>query len=460
MHDLLELEPNNLKFMQKLGDLYNLAGQNTEAVNMYFSVAEKYMKDNYLLKAMALFKSIVRLDPAFKSESTLSAFYSIKKLQKKIKKEEGAYTMQQDDFEYPVITRAMAEDIIEEAPEVSDMAKMKGAKSVVRTLEDVNIDIEASLQRTIDVESKQEDTVYKDVMEKMETSLEVSIDDLMAGKEKKGKSTLIIPLFKDLEPLEFEEILEKLIVKTYLKDEVILKQGESGNSMFFITSGKVKVTYIDQQGVFHELAILDDIDFFGEFTLFTAKTRHATVTAITNVELLELSLYDLRELVRKHPNLSKTLYQFYRERVLETFLTLSSIFGQCDIVGRRVLAKKVMVKKYEPNSNIFIEGEISPHIFYIKRGKIDLLARTPTEMQILVTEARSDGIIGELQPNTPDNFSAVAIEDSELLIFDKEDFIDFLERYPKIQTILKEITSKRIHEKNTLLKSFFDGISG
>jgi CRP-like cAMP-binding protein len=456
IQDLMEMDPNNLKFMQKLGDLYNLAGQRTDAVDMYFAVAEKYLKDNYLLKAMALFKSIVRLDPTFKCQNSLNAYYSLTKLQKKMKKEEGSEPSKADDFDYPVITRAIAEDVSEDIS-VKHEKVSEFELHTVRTKEEIAKEIESSLQKTLVTDVKEEEIEFDDVIEKTEAPVEFKID-LLVEEEVKGKSTLVIPLFKDLEPKEFEEILAKLVVRTFLKDEVILKQGEKGNSMFFITSGKVKVTYEKQKGVTHELAVLADNDFFGEFTLFFAKTRQATVTAITDIETLELSVYDLREIIKKYPHLSQTLYQFYRERVLEIFLTISPIFGQCDIVGRRVLAKKIMVKKYPSNLNIFRENEISPYIYLIKKGKVNLLASTPSKMLMVIKEAQNDEILGEIIPNISNNFSAVAIEETEMLLIEKDFFVMFLERYPKVKSLLEEIFLKRIEDKNNLLKPFIDGI--
>ena len=81
-------------------------------------------------------------------------------------------------------------------------------------------------------------------------------------------------------------------------------------------------------------------------------------------------------------------------------------------------------------------------------------------MEMLVTEAFADDIVGEFLPDTPNNFSAVVIEESEILILDKEDFIEFAEKYPSIKTNFEENSAKRIEEKNNLLKPFFDGISG
>ena len=86
MQDILQIDPENPKLIQKMGDLYNLAGQKDEAVEYYYAVAEKYLKENYLLKAVALFKSIIRIDPSHRYDRSLKAFYKLQKLQKKMKK--------------------------------------------------------------------------------------------------------------------------------------------------------------------------------------------------------------------------------------------------------------------------------------------------------------------------------------------------------------------------------------
>jgi len=69
--------------------------------------------------------------------------------------------------------------------------------------------------------------------------------------------------------------------KGYLKGQPIFSQGDRADAVFFIQSGKVKVTVLSQQGKQAVIALLGPGDFFGEGCLGGQPLRMATATAMT-----------------------------------------------------------------------------------------------------------------------------------------------------------------------------------
>lgn len=67
--------------------------------------------------------------------------------------------------------------------------------------------------------------------------------------------------------------------------ETVFKEGDEGDQMFIIQSGKVRVSKLVGGGE-HVLAVLDKGEFFGEMAIVNNVKRTATVTAVTQVELL------------------------------------------------------------------------------------------------------------------------------------------------------------------------------
>ena len=59
---LLEADPKDLNLRLKVGDLYLRLNKNDEAVTAYLKVAERFMKDGFDAKAVALYKQITRID--------------------------------------------------------------------------------------------------------------------------------------------------------------------------------------------------------------------------------------------------------------------------------------------------------------------------------------------------------------------------------------------------------------
>jgi CRP-like cAMP-binding protein len=75
--------------------------------------------------------------------------------------------------------------------------------------------------------------------------------------------------------------------RLYRDGEVIIRQGELGDCMYLILSGKVEVLQRkDEQE--YSLAVLEKGDFFGEMGLFEQDVRSATVRALGGAILLTL----------------------------------------------------------------------------------------------------------------------------------------------------------------------------
>ena len=82
--------------------------------------------------------------------------------------------------------------------------------------------------------------------------------------------------------------------------ETIVRQGAAGDSMFVVLSGKVRVS-IDPAG--QEVAVIPAGGFFGEMSMLTGEARTATVKAIEDAVVLEISAADFRSLAEANPAL-------------------------------------------------------------------------------------------------------------------------------------------------------------
>jgi tetratricopeptide (TPR) repeat protein len=60
---ILQVEPRDLAILNTVGDIYARLGQNEKAIERFRVVAESYAGDGFLLKAIALYKKITKLDP-------------------------------------------------------------------------------------------------------------------------------------------------------------------------------------------------------------------------------------------------------------------------------------------------------------------------------------------------------------------------------------------------------------
>ncbi|NLI99100.1 Crp/Fnr family transcriptional regulator [bacterium] len=82
--------------------------------------------------------------------------------------------------------------------------------------------------------------------------------------------------------------------------EVLFKEGDTGEEMFFIRKGKIKVSLgeEDQEKV---LAILKEGDFFGEMAVIDGSPRSATATAIEETDLLIIDKESFVSKINENP---------------------------------------------------------------------------------------------------------------------------------------------------------------
>jgi CRP/FNR family cyclic AMP-dependent transcriptional regulator len=70
-------------------------------------------------------------------------------------------------------------------------------------------------------------------------------------------------------------------ISDYRKDQIVFRQGDPSDAVFYIQSGKVKKTVVSEQGKEAVVAILEAGDFFGEGCLAGEALRLSTVSALT-----------------------------------------------------------------------------------------------------------------------------------------------------------------------------------
>jgi voltage-gated potassium channel len=119
-----------------------------------------------------------------------------------------------------------------------------------------------------------------------------------------------VPFFKNLMAPRIADLVRVLRPRFATANEVIVRRGEEGDSMFIIASGEVEV----ELGPGREPVVLGPGQFFGELALIERTTRTATVRAVGESKLLELQARDFHELTQQHPELRETIHRIAAER--------------------------------------------------------------------------------------------------------------------------------------------------
>ncbi len=102
--------------------------------------------------------------------------------------------------------------------------------------------------------------------------------------------------------------------KQYRDGEIIIRQGEVGDCMYVIQSGRVEVVQSSDHGKQH-LAFLETGDFFGEMSVFEKQVRSATVQSAGEARVLKVDKKTLLRRIREDPLLAVNLLQTMSHRI-------------------------------------------------------------------------------------------------------------------------------------------------
>ena len=129
---------------------------------------------------------------------------------------------------------------------------------------------------------------------------------------------LSTPLFDGFSPEELLAVMRGLELVSFEAGDVIVAEGAAGDSMFILTSGKVKAYVKTPKGKSLKVQEFEEGDFFGEISVLTGKPRTATLTAAVDCDCLELTRASLDEITKTHPGVREVLKRFQKERALST----------------------------------------------------------------------------------------------------------------------------------------------
>ncbi len=126
-----------------------------------------------------------------------------------------------------------------------------------------------------------------------------------------------VPFFTQLNDHELDVVRAVATEKSYPKNAVVLTEGEMGDSLFMIQSGKVKVFIGDEDGREIILKILGPGDFFGEMSMIDKQPRSASVTTIEPASFLVLSHAAFERCVEQAPRIANMVMRVLATRVRE-----------------------------------------------------------------------------------------------------------------------------------------------
>jgi CPA1 family monovalent cation:H+ antiporter len=115
-----------------------------------------------------------------------------------------------------------------------------------------------------------------------------------------------VPFLRDLPVEDFQVLARRLQSQTAVANEVIFREGDTGDALYMIARGVVRISRLEGSESKH-LATLMAGNFFGEGALLDHRPRNATVTAVSPCSFYKLKRKDLELLIDVYPNIQRAL---------------------------------------------------------------------------------------------------------------------------------------------------------
>ncbi len=233
--------------------------------------------------------------------------------------------------------------------------------------------------------------------------------------------------------------------------EVLIHQDEVADTVYVLVEGSLEIVrQIDTDSAV--LAIIDEPgSVIGEIVAMAGGTRSATVTAVEETEVIELSAAQFQEHLAANPELADELVAAAVRRLEQVELT-EILARHFSIADRGLVADtcdRVEWRRFNHGETLFREGDDSDSVYIVVRGRLAASARDPIDgHDVKIGEMGRGDVVGELGVlgHAPRNATVTAIRDSVVALLDEPTFRGLLESRPGMMIDLALRTVKQAQE--------------
>jgi CRP-like cAMP-binding protein len=419
-------DPRDVGTRQRLAEVLRRAGRVAEAVDAYHAVADRFGKDGLLIKAIAISKIILELDPRHvKTQSALAELYA---------------------------KRAQGEGS-RPAPRTGMLAAAKAAPpsqvtAFARIMSAAEAAVDAGIDEDLLVRADPVDAVIIED-EPLEAPGPVPDERATAAPP---PALPRVPIFSELLHDAFLELTRGMVLQRVAKGQPVIGEGEDGTSFYVVASGTFAVTRRDDTGATISLARLREGDFFGEMALLSGARRAATVTAEESGEVLELRAEVLLDLAGRHPHVARSLRRFYRQRLLANAMAVSPVFRPFQRGERKLIMERFRAREVAEGEPIVHEGQPSDGLYVVLEGAVDVIKRKDGH-DLVVGQLREGDVFGEMSclRKAPASASVVVRRAGTLLRLPRKEFDDLVVTYPQILEMVSTLSEERAESLDAIL---------
>jgi len=269
-----------------------------------------------------------------------------------------------------------------------------------------------------------DESILTELPARLRTEISLEINGAIISK---------VPFFKDSNPGFISALVSYLKPEIYAPGEWVVREGDVGHEMYFISQGTVDVVVNNAV-----VANLGEGAFFGEISLLIEATRTASIRAADYCDLFVLRKRDLDKVLKLFPEQKARIVQMAEMRItsdsLRTQVKKDSLFTTVSPEFMAELIKCFHPKVVQANEFFYHYGNHSDSMFFLGVGSLEILNKDEKQIQVITTGAFQPGtFFGDFDfVNEMDRTqSARALARCTACVLSRDDFEVILKKFPK-----------------------------
>ena len=247
-----------------------------------------------------------------------------------------------------------------------------------------------------------------------------------------------IPLFSDVNPLMFRELILGSEIHVPAAGEAIFRRNDYTNTFFSILSGSVEIEVGEGAGA--RRIPLSAGQFFGEMGLLSGRRRTATVYAGKDCVLIETPRRDMIKLISSVDAVREVIDRLFITRTIQTGFAPKASFEDLQSIAARA-----KINKFKPNQVVFAEGDHADSLHLIRNGSVSI-SRTMGGSEVVISYVAAGNYVGEmgLLGNTSRSATVRATVPTETISLDATAFGELLDHNPELRAEMEGVMRKRV----------------
>jgi len=269
-------------------------------------------------------------------------------------------------------------------------------------------------------------------------------------------------LFSSLTDDLIAELVARLKKRSLAEKEVLFNKGDSGDALYLIEAGVIKIVLADQHGRELLLSQRGPGDVIGEISLVKAQPRTASAVADQPVEILQLKRDDLMAVLSRQPaSVLETVRQISDQMRLDYMVgTLKklSLFAGLSQEAMAELVDKLEERSLVENEVLFHKGDPGEALYIISTGWVKIVTVNARGEEVMLNQCGPREAIGEMSlvDREARSASIVALSPVEMFVLKRDDFLQVLNQQPTLALDVMRNFSVRLRYNTTYIEKIIE----